>query len=318
MSALFLTEKDVHTLIDMRTSIDVVEDAFRRLSNSEAMNAPRQRVRTSGVMLHTMSASAEDAGFVGWKAYTTTRSGARFLVGLYDALTGELRLLVEADLLGQLRTGAASGVATRYLARTSAETVGVFGAGLQAQTQLQAVCSVRSIRHVEVYCRDESRRREFAARMSGLCSTRVVAAADPVPVAENKDIVICATTSKRPVFPGESLGPGTHVNAIGGNMLSRQEIDGTTIQRADHIVCDNIEQCRIESGELVDAADSGLIDWSDVAELGDIADGRRAGRQRESDITLFKSVGLAIQDVAMAAELFRRATTRKFGSALPF
>ena len=160
MPALYLTEDDVREVMDMETSIDVVEQAFRRLAAGEAENVPRRRAFAPGIVLHTMSASAEYLGLIGWKNYTTCRRGARFHVAVYDVQTGEMTSLIEADYLGQLRTGAASGVATDYMARPDANTVGVFGTGTQARTQLKAVCTVRRIERVEVYGRDDQRRQQ--------------------------------------------------------------------------------------------------------------------------------------------------------------
>ena len=148
MPALYLTEDDVRDVVDMETAIDAVEEAFRRLADGTANNVPRRRAFAPGIVLHSMSAAAEYLGLVGWKNYTTCSSGARFHVAIYDAETGEMTALIEADYLGQMRTGAASGVATSYMARPDAKTVGLFGTGKQARTQLKAVCSVRRIERV--------------------------------------------------------------------------------------------------------------------------------------------------------------------------
>ena len=158
MPTIFLTEDDVRELMDMETSIEVVEEAFRQFAAGEAKNVPRARAAADGILLHTMSASADYLGLVGWKAYTTTKQGARFHVAVYDIDTGEMAALIEANYLGQLRTGAASGVATEYMARPDAKVVGIFGSGLQARTQLKAVCTVRRIERVEVYSRNDDRR----------------------------------------------------------------------------------------------------------------------------------------------------------------
>lgn len=318
MPALYLTEQDVRDLMDMDTALDVVERAFRELSAGRAQNVPRSRAKAEGIMLHVMPASAESLGVVGWKAYTTTRQGARFHVALYAADSGEMLALVEADLLGQLRTGAATGVATECMARPDATLVGLFGTGHQARTQLKAVCTVRHIDRVEVYSRDARRRERFAAEMTEFCGTQVVPVHAPDDVAAEKDIVICATTAKAPLFDGRVLDEGTHVNAIGSNFLGKAEIDVATIQRAQHIVVDNIDQCRLEAGDFVAALEQGVTDWRLMRELGDVVAGRETGRATPDDITLFKSVGLAIQDVAMAAELLQRARTEGRGQPLPF
>ena len=318
MPALFLTEDHVRELLDMPTAIEVVEELFRQAADGRAKNVPRARVSGGKMMLHTMSGVCDYLGIGGWKTYSTTREKSRFLVGLYDLANGEPVAFIEADTLGQLRTGAATGVATEFLARPDAKFVGLFGAGWQARAQLKAVCSVRRIERVEVYCRDAARRETFAAEMSEFCATRVVPAHKPDDAAAEKDIVICATTSKTPLFDGRVLDEGTHLNVIGSNFLSKAEVDVATIHRADRIVCDSLEQCRLEAGDFVPAIEAGVTDWSLMHELSDIVSGRQTGRALPENITLFKSVGLAIEDVALGAKLLQLAQEAGLGQRLPF
>ncbi len=318
MSALYLTEDHVRELLDMPTAIEVVRELFRQLSLDRATNVPRQRVQGGKMLLHTMSGACDYLGIGGWKAYSTTRDKSRFHVGLYDLATGEMLAIIEADFLGQLRTGAASGVATEFLARPDAKIVGLFGAGLQAATQLKAVCTVRKISRVEVYCRNAERRESFAAQMSEYCATEVVPAHTPDDAATDKDIVITATTSKTPLFDGRSLEEGTHLNVIGSNFLAKSEVDITTIRRADSIVCDSLEQCRREAGDFVPAIEAGVTDWPLMHELSDVVSGHKTGRALPENITLFKSVGLAVEDVALGAKLLQLARDQKLGSPLPF
>lgn len=313
---LYLTEDDVQELMDMESSIEVVEQAFRALADGQATNVPRARAACSGIVLHTMSAAAEYLGLVGWKAYTTTKQGARFHVAVYDTQTGEMAALMQANFLGQLRTGAASGVATEYMARPDAKIVGIFGAGLQARTQLKAVCTVRRIERVEVYCRNEERCSQFAEDMTEYCATKVVPVRVPDQAAAEKDIVITATTSKTPLFDGRVLDEGTHLNVIGSNFLSKAEIDVTTIQRADHIVCDDIQQCKLEAGDFSPALEQGMTDWPLMHDLADVVADRETGRALPENITLFKSVGLAIEDVAMAAKIIERAREEGLGKEI--
>ncbi len=317
MTALYLQESDVRELLDMELAIDVVEQAFQELAAKRATNVPRQRARAPGICLHTMSATAEYLGMVGWKSYTTTKNGMRFLVGLYSQTDGSLLALIEADYLGQLRTGAASGVATSHMARPESKVVGLFGTGQQARTQLKAICTVCKIEVVEVYSRNESRRSEFANEMSEFCNTRVVAVHSPEEAAAEKDIVICASSSRAPLFDGRVLDEGTHINAIGSNFLEKAELDVTTIQRADIIVCDSIAQCRLEAGDFVAALENGATDWQLMHELSDVVTDRTPGRASTEQITLFKSVGLAIEDLALGAKLFELAQIEGFGERLP-
>ncbi len=297
--AIFLTEDDVRDVIDMETSINVIEQAFQALAAGKADNVPRRRAKAPGIMLHAMSAAAEYLGFVGWKVYTTTLHGAKFHVGLSHAETGELAALIEGNYLGQLRTGAASGVATEFMARPDSRIVGLLGSGLQARAQLKAVCTVRQIERVEVYSRNAERCERFAEEMTEYCLAKVVPVHSPDIAAAEKDIVICATSSKAPVFDGRVLEPGTHLNVMGSNHLGKAEIDVATIQQADHIVCDSIEACQLEAGDFVEALDQGVTDWRLMHDLADVVAGRKTGRATPEDVTLFKSVGLAIEDVAL-------------------
>jgi ornithine cyclodeaminase/alanine dehydrogenase-like protein (mu-crystallin family) len=318
MPALYLTEADVRELLDMEIAIDVVEEAFRQLASGGAVNVPRARARAEGIYLHTMSAVLPSLGCAGWKAYTTTSHGARFHVALYSTKTAELTALIEANFLGQLRTGAASAVATECMARPDAKVVGLFGSGRQARTQLKGVCSVRKVELVEVYSRDEERCRQFAELMSEWCNTKVVPSRNPDDVAAEKDIVICATSSRTPLFEGRVLDEGTHLNVIGSNFLNKAEVDATTVRRADTIVCDSIEQCRLEAGDFVEALEAGAVEWSNMHELADVVAGRQTGRKTAECITLFKSVGLALEDVALAARLVELAEKEGLGQRLPF
>jgi len=317
MTALYLTEADVHELLDMEIAIDVVEEAFRQLGQGGAMNVPRARAHAQGIYLHTMSAVASYLGYAGWKAYTTTTQGAKFHVGLYSTRSGELTALIEANFLGQLRTGAASAVATECMARPDAKVVGLFGSGHQARTQLKGVCLVRKIELVEVYSRNEERCQQFCELMSEFCNTKVVPSRNPDAVAAEKDIVICATSARTPVFEGKVLDEGTHLNVVGSNYLNKTEIDVTTVHRADTIVCDSIEQCRIEAGDFVQALEDGAVEWSNMHDLADVVAGRETGRKTADSITLFKSVGLAIEDVALAARLVELAGKEGLGKRLP-
>lgn len=317
MTAIYLTEADVARLLDMRMAIDAVEEAFRRRAAGEGSNVPRQRAQSPGIVLHTMSATAPWLGLAGWKCYTTTRHGARFLLGLYDANDGALSALVEADRLGQLRTGATTAVAAEWMAPLEAAEVGLFGAGHQAETQLEAVAAARPIKRAFVYSRNEERRTEFAERMSARLAIDVAPVDRPQEAAEELPIIVTATTSTEPVFDGNWLAEGSFVAAVGSNWLKRAEIDVTTVRRADNIVCDSIEASRHEAGDFTDALEKGVFDWSRAVELADVVAGRAVGRSRPESIALFKSVGLAIEDVALGGKLLELARQHGAGRELP-
>jgi len=314
---LLLTEQDVHHLLTMDMALEAVEQGLRKLALDEAMNAPRARVQTDHAMLHVMSAAAKSLGVMGAKLYSTSRKyGARFLLPLFDGKTGALLCLMQADYLGQVRTGAASGIATQYMARPDATEVGIFGSGKQARTQVQAVCRVRRIRQVQVYSPNEERRRAFAAEMSDLCQTEVVPVARPEMAAEKKDIVITATTSREPVLTGHWIAEGTHINAIGSNFLSKAEIDSVTVRRCAVIAVDSKDQARQEAGDFQQALEDGSLRWTDVRELGQIIVGRFPGRKHPQDVTLFKSLGIAIEDVTVAARVYARAQAEGVGKVI--
>jgi len=313
MPFLLLTEDDVRQVLTMEMALQAVEDGLRKLALDEAVNVPRSRAQTDHAMLHMLAASAKSLGYMGYKAYATSRKGAQFHVALYDGKTGTLLAMIQADFLGQMRTGAASGVATQYMARHEASEVGLFGTGKQARTQIQAVCQVRKVNRVQVYSLNEEHRRKFAAEMSEICRTDIVPVPRPELAAEDKDIVITATTSREPVFNGHWLAEGTHINAVGSNFLGKAEIDAVAVRRCESIVVDSKDQARIEAGDFVQALEDGSIHWADIHELGQVIVGRYTGRAHPQDVTLFKSLGIGIEDVAVAAKVYQKATAAGLG-----
>src|ERR1019366_3105668 len=313
MPILLLNEQEVQQLLTMEMALEAVEEGLRKVTLDEAQNNPRARSQTDHAMLHVMSAAAKTFGVMGYKAYSTSRQGANFHVGLFDGKTGALPALLHADYLGQIRTGAASGVATKYLARPDAAEVGLFGAGKQARTQLLAVCKVRKIRRVQVHSRNEENRRAYCPQMTELCRRPVEPPASPQEAAQQKDIVITATNSRDPVLMGEWLTDGTHLNIVGSNMMTKAEIDVAAIRRAKVIVVDSKEQAHLEAGDFRQALEEGVLHWPNVRELGAVIVGRSPGRTDPQDITLFKSLGLAIEDITVAAKVVAKAKETNVG-----
>jgi alanine dehydrogenase len=318
MPALLLTESDVLDVLTMPMAIEALQEAFRQLADGGARNVPRARTGAPGILLHTMSGAAAYLGYVGFKAYTTTKKGMRFHVALYECETGEMAAFFEADHLGRIRTGAASAVATQYMARPDSTEVGIFGSGRQARTQLLGVCAVRNVERIHVYSPNEENRQRFAEEMQQELKTDVVPVLHPQLAVEDMDIVITATTSRAPVFSDQWLTEGTHLNVIGSNFLNKAEVDDQTVRRAKVIVCDSVEQCKLEAGEFVTPLEEGAIHWQGIHELADVVTGRQTGRTTPDDITLFKSVGLAIEDVAVAARVLELARARSIGRPLPW
>ncbi len=314
---LLLTEKDVESLLDMPATLTAVEAVMRQQAEGKATNRARRRVSLPTGGLNVMFAGAPEFEALGLKAYTIAGGGARFYTMLFDPASGELLALIQSDKMGQTRTGAASGVATKHLAREDAKTLGVYGAGWQAESQLEAVAAVRELERVIVYSRREESRKRFAEKMGerlGLSIETTHAAEEPA----FQDIVVTVTSSSEPVLLGEWLRPGTHVNAAGSNFLFKSEIDREVVRRAAFVCVDSREELGLEAGDLMRPLETGAILPEAVYELGQVIAGHVPGRQSPEDITLFASQGLAIQDLAAARVVYDRAVERGVGQDVEF
>lgn len=317
--ALYLTEADVRSLLTMDLALEAVEAAHRAHATGRAIDIPRQRTRVPTASLHILQGALLDEGangVMGYKAYTASREGVRFLVHLFDSASGRLLAMVEADYLGMMRTGAAGGVAARLLARPDAATVGVFGAGWQAQSQIEALCKVRGIQQVRLYSRDVDKRRAAAADFSRRFGIEVVPVDGAEQAARDCDIVVTITSSATPVFDGAWLAEGCHINAAGSNALIRREIDEKTVGRAGLICVDSRATALAEAGDLLPAIEKGRLHAGQLVELGELLAGIRPGRQDARQISLFESQGMAIQDLALAKRLLDLAGQRGIGRVL--
>ncbi|HVH30231.1 MAG TPA: ornithine cyclodeaminase family protein [bacterium] len=314
---LLLREADVARVLKMDDVIHAVEDAFRHLGQHQAVNRPRQRSTTAtGTVLHVMSDALPPLGAMGLKAYTSADGGGRFLGMLYSVQTGELLAMMEVDLLGQLRTGAASAVATKYLARTDAGSLGVLGTGKQARTQVIAISRVRPVALVKCYSRTAAQREAFADEMVEELGGEVVAVDSARDAVDGVDIIATATAAKEPVLFGEWVGRGVHINAIGSNVATRRELDSEAVARSDRIVVDDLEQAQQESGDLIAAVQAGQSSWDRIVELGALVVGEAAGRKSAEQITLFESQGIAAEDVAAMKLAYDRAVQMGVGEQL--
>lgn len=305
---IHITEQQVREAVTMRQAMALVEQVLRRLGTGRAVNHPRRRIAMeTHTLLHYMAGGDNESGLAGIKVYASNPEfGAPdFVVLLFDSNSARLLASIEANALGQIRTGAATGVATDRLARNDASSLAMFGSGFQAETQLEAVACARALKSVRVFSRSPERRESFARRMSRKLGLKIVASGSAVEALEGADIVTTVTNARSPVFPGERLLPGTHVNAAGSNHVKRREIDGATVRRSSVIAVDSLEQARMEAGDLTQAADEGVLDWSEVCELHDILNGTRPGRESGDQITIFESQGLAVEDVALAGYLYQ-------------
>ncbi len=315
--ALLLTESDVRELLTMPAAIAAVEESFRRLAGGNAIVHSRQRLHIPGKSYLHYMAAADATGYMGLKIYSSAKEGLRFIVPLFNVLTGDLAAVIEADFLGQMRTGAASGVATRFMAREDSRVVGIIGTGLQARTQLEAIAAVRKLGEVRVCGRDANRREKFVAEMSAKLKVPVRSAANAEEAVRDADIVITSTTSTNPVVDGRWLKKGTHINAIGANFPQKRELDAEAVERCDVIAVDSREQSKLESGDLIQVFGEDDKRWSRVAEMADIVAGKAPGRTDPEQITLFKSNGIAIEDIVVAGQIYELARQRKIGREIP-
>jgi ornithine cyclodeaminase/alanine dehydrogenase-like protein (mu-crystallin family) len=314
--AILLRERHVTELLNIQTALEAVEEVLRDQAEGAAANRPRYRVAAPASQLHLMAAGDRRLGVYGFKAYTASRKGARFLVMLYEAETGDLLAMIEADRLGQMRTGAATGVATKYMSRPDADTVGIIGTGWQSESQLLAVCAVRPVKSIKAYSRNRERCEAFARKMTSLLRVEVAPADTAEEAVRDQMIVITATSARDPVLSGEWVAPGAHVNAVGSNFLSKSEIDVETVRRASIVAVDSAEQSRVEAGDLLPAVERGVLSWERVRELGQIVAGHVKGRAKDDDITLFKSNGIALEDISTALRVFNLARERGVGEKI--
>ncbi len=315
--ALLLTEADVRKLLTMPLAMESVEAAFRHLAAGAARVHPRRRLHLEGFSyLHYMAAADGADGYEGLKIYTSSREGLRFMIPLFRAKTGELLAILEGDYLGQMRTGAATGLATRLLAREDAHVVGIIGTGVQAKTQLEAIVTVRKIERILVFGRNAERREKFVQEMTAKLGVPVEAASTAEDVVRQSEILVTATTAVNPVVSGAWLAKGTHINAVGANFPQKRELDSEAVNRASAIFVDSCEQAKMEAGDLIQTFESAPDRWDSVKEFAELLAGRVEGRTARDQITLFKSNGIAIEDIVTAGRIYELAIERKIGEQI--
>jgi ornithine cyclodeaminase/alanine dehydrogenase-like protein (mu-crystallin family) len=317
---LFLSEKEVVQLLPMGECIQALDEAFAHAGAGQTELRPRSRIRMPKGFFHFMAAADAGHRVFGYKAYPSFSGpkGSKSIVNLFDFDTGELLACMEGGRLGQIRTGAASGLATRYMAREGAASVGIIGSGFQARTQLEAVCAVRTISQARVFSRRQERREEFAAKMSQQLGLEVVAVDSAAACVDGIEIVVAVTSARDPVLEGEWLAPGAHVNAAGGNHWMRREVDEAVVTRSGIIVVDDLEQAKSECGDLIWPEARGRFRWDQAHELQDVVAGRVKGRPSQDAVTLFESQGVALEDLAAAQLVYRKAREQGIGQELPF
>jgi alanine dehydrogenase len=312
MSAIYITEADVERLVTVKDAIGVLEELFATWGQPGTANIPRRRARLPGGALNLMGASYGAKNVYGLKAYAAMKGG-QFHTLLYSSSEGRLKAMIEADLFGQLRTGAASGLATKLMANPDARTLGMIGVGRQSRTQAVAVCAVRPIKRVNVFARTPESRESYARSLEKELGVEVRPARSAEACVAEADVVVTITKSAEPVCRAAWLAKGVHVNAAGANSGDRRELDGETVLRAAVKITDHVEQARLEAGEFRDLVAAEKLDWSDVRELGEVVIGKIKGRTSPSDLTLFKSLGIALEDVAFGELVYQRALAAKVG-----
>jgi alanine dehydrogenase len=307
---LWLSEDDVGSLVTPGDAVPVVEECFRRMAAGQVELMPRRRFPVEGGYFAVMAAADRGLGVAGLKSYLLVEGRIEFVVCLFDLAEGSLVALIAADKLGQVRTGAASGVAAKHLARRGATTLGLIGAGWQAESQLAAIrAAVPSIERVVVSSRSSGRAEAFAE------ANGVVVAEGPSE-AGGCDVVVTATSSRDPVLRGDWLQDGALVCAIGANDPAARELDAQVIARAALVCCDSLEDAKLESGDLIEPVAAGQLDWLEVQELHQIVSGELPGRQSDADVVVFKSNGIAPWDLAIGHEVVRRAGERGVGTTV--
>jgi alanine dehydrogenase len=305
--ALYLTEAEVAELLSPADAVEAIEACFGRMAAGAVENRPRYRLGLEGGALAVMAAADLELGYAGAKVYAGFRDGARFVVLLFRADSPDLVAVLEADKLGQLRTGAASGVAAKYLGVSGASSLGVIGCGWQAESQVAAIrAALPGLERVVAYCRTEERLHAF-------CEEHGAEPGEGHQDPAACDVVVTATTSPDPVLRGEWLQPGALVCAVGANDGRRRELDNVVLERAAFVCCDSVENAKLESADLIEPVASGVLDWLEVHELQEVVAGEVAGRQSDEDVLLFKSNGLAAWDVAAAAAAVERARAAGVG-----
>jgi alanine dehydrogenase len=319
---IYLSNDDVRNLLPMNECIELTEKVFRDEAVGQAINLPRTHLPLPKGMHRTVFGIAHGFGVYGMKTYGSDRrpnapSRTRYLVMLYDLELGGLEAIVEARDLGQIRTGAVSGVATKFMAREDASTIGIIGSGWEARAQIAAMNEVRTISHVKAYSRSAEKREAFAAEMREVHGLDVVAVNFVEECVRDVDILITITGSDDPVLEGSWIAPGTHINGIGATGVNRRELDVDSVSRADLVVVENMEQARADCGELIYAEERGGFEWSKAVELAAVITGEASGRPSNDSITLFDALGVGTEDLAAAAVVLRKAKEQGIGAELP-
>lgn len=316
MSIRILTGSDVRKALPMTRAVEAMRHAYGQLSAGKAIAPPRQHISSEKGVTLIMPAYLPERSEFGIKVVSVYDENPNLnlprinaIVLVFDPSTGSPLAIMDGSSLTAIRTGAGGGLAAELLARKDAKIVGLFGAGVQARAQLQAVMAVRNITHVNLISRTQESAQQLTAEISEWNNPpKVNLVSTPKEVVEDADIVICATTSGTPLFDGNDLNAGTHITAVGTFVPEKREVDTTTIKRANRIVVDSREDCLEEAGDLI------IPNAEADAEIGEIVNGDKPGRESDDEITFFKSVGVAVQDAVSAAIVLKEAEVNDLGT----
>ncbi|MCH8898466.1 MAG: ornithine cyclodeaminase family protein [Chloroflexi bacterium] len=314
--ALFLRDQEVNQCVSMDDMLGAIESMQRHFGQGEAYNLPRRKIIAPSGQLAVMGGGLFYEGVMGVKTYTVVNGQYSFQVSLYDANTGRLICYTQANRLGQLRTGATTGVAVKYLSKSNAATVGIIGTGHQASTQLEAVCKIRKVSLIKAYSRTTQRRDAFAKTMTDSLGVKVTSSASSEAAVQNSDIVICIAAAMDPVLEGKWLSPGCTIIGAGPTTWRAKEVDDDTLTRADRIFVDSAEQAPLEAGDMSSAVDRGILQWNQLQELRHVVAGGIKGRGSDKEIIYAKLMGTGVADVAAAKLAYDRAKAQGLGTEM--
>ena len=313
----YLTESDVQKLLTMPIALQAMEEVHTALAEKRAIDVPRARIHLPQGTQHVLQAAAPELGYIGFKYYYSRPTGRSFYVHLMRIEEGNLEAIIEAAWMSMLRTGAASGVATNYLANPDASVLGQIGAGYQSISQLEAVCKVRKIRTVKVFARNKDKLVSYCEKMCRMTGVEVRPAENAEAAVRGSHVVNVITKSSEPVLKGEWLEPGQHINAAGSNALTRREIDDATVKKCDVITVDGRGTARNECGDLLSAVEKGWLRWDHLTEIGEVIAKKAPGRTSAKQITLYESHGMGAQDLWIGAKAVALSRERGVGTDLP-
>ncbi len=319
MPAIYINEEVAKSLINMDDALKLTEEAFLSYGKGEAFNMTRQRMRIRKGALHILPGAVPYKGVIGFKAYTSFRAGLIFKVHLYDSENGSPLAIIDANEIGRLRTGATSGIASKYMSKKDTKTAFIFGGGFQAEAQLEAVHKMTPFEKVYVTTRKIENASAFADKMSKVLNIEIIPTQEIDKYLPTADTIITITTANAPLFKHDLINPnGVHINAAGSNALIRAEIPEKTMEVAEVVAVDSKEVAEIECGDILPLLEKGRLHWNKIAELGEITAGYKKGRLSEDGTTIFQSQGMGLQDIMCAEFIYRKAMLENLGEKLPF